>query len=194
MSLELGVLVADACSAAAAVDRANQLAAPENTHFFVMSTGVRALAALRESANRGAEVTVCATDAATWNIDALDWPSTAWGSQYDHGYLLRNAPRFLADTGAHQCYLAAPADVTRVAVEITRPPSDVLSDQALRTAIAYLGCDLQVTVFSRFEQRFDDAPLAPETQKKIHFLRSRQAFVVGDSPLAQQTYDRWITW
>lgn len=193
MGLDLGVLIADAQTASRAVTRASELAAAENTHFFVMSSGVTALAVLGESANHGAEITVCATDAAAYHIAATDWPGVVWGSQYDHARLLRDAPRFLADTGGQQSYLSTSVATRPIVVEITTPLSTPKADQALRTAIAYLGADLQASVMACVGPSESDAPLPTQTQKKIHYLRAREAFMIA-SVKSRKELDSWITW
>jgi hypothetical protein len=136
MDHSVGILLADGSSLATAL----ALATPE-TRWFVMDEAVRILPALREQIDLGAEVVVCATDAAEQKVDPP--PGVQLGSQHDHASLVRTAGRVIALCGARIDDHTPKRAERTVVVRITRPEKLA---QALRTAVGYAGGDLRVAV------------------------------------------------
>jgi hypothetical protein len=185
MDPSVGILLADAAS----VQEALHLAGAEG-QWFLMDDGVYALPALRDRIDAGAEVTVCATDAA----EIATVPGVRMGSQYDHARLVRTAARVVALTGVgvddHR-----PARVERsVIVRITRERK---LGQALRTAVGYAAGDLRVAVLFEppVHQRIHEP--APIAARALATLRSLghpiHAVEAGGYPEAI-TWDVEIRW
>jgi hypothetical protein len=136
MVRSVGILLADGASLEAALARATH-----DAHWFVMDEAVRILPALRGQIDLGAEVVVCATDAAERKIDAP--PGVQLGSQHDHASLVRTASRVIALCGARVDDHTPKRSERTAVVRLTRPEKVA---QALRTAVGYAGGDLRVAV------------------------------------------------
>lgn len=179
MDPSLGILLADRGSLERALDLATA-----DTHWFLMDNGVHAIEALRPSIDRGADVTVCATDAA--GIDPV--PGVRFGSQYDHAAMVRTAQRVVALTGAGMTDHSPKRAERTVIVRITR---DTKLAQALRTAVGYAGGDLRVAVLSEpAVQAIIDHP-PPNAARALATLRSLDHPIV---PVAEHEYPARLRW
>jgi hypothetical protein len=138
-ALELGVLLTDRSRLAAALAH---VVRPERTQIFLMDDGVLAAPELRALTDAGAEVALCAMDAEARGLPPLD--GIRFGSQYDHARLVRDAGAFVSATRAGVAKHRPQALRRTVGVTITCEPEDPLCAQALRSAVAYVGCDLPV--------------------------------------------------
>jgi hypothetical protein len=144
MDLELGLLIADSARLDAALAHVVQ---PEKTQIFLMDDGVCAQGAprVRSLIDAGTDVTLCAMDAEARREVAYDG-GPRFGSQYDHARLVRDAACVVAVTAAGISKSRPDGLRRRVGVTITGEPRDPATIQALRTAVGYLGCNLEVRV------------------------------------------------
>jgi hypothetical protein len=185
MDPSLGILLADSASLA----RATELATAD-THWFLMDDGVRAIEGLRSWIDRGADVTVCATDAA--GLEPV--PGVRFGSQYDHAVMVRTARRLIALTGAGMDDHSPKRAERTVIVRITR---ELKLAQALRSAVGYAGGDLRVAVLTEpaVQQVIDHPPAG--AARALATLRSLDHPIVpvaaGEYP-ARLRWDVEVTW
>jgi hypothetical protein len=183
MDRSVGVLLADAASLDVALD----LTGPE-AHWFLMDDGVHALPLLRGRIDAGAEVTVCATDAAGMEPP----PGVRFGSQYDHAHMVRSSSRVIALTGVRLDDWRPRRDERTVIVRITRPHK---AAQALRTAVGYAAGDLRVAVLVEIQTLIQQPP--PNAARALSTLRSLDHPVVlvapGEYPLRLR-WDVEVTW
>jgi hypothetical protein len=136
------------------VDAAFALAAEaESPTIFLMHTGVRALAdpRLGPLVDAGVDVIACAMDAEAHGQPAPG--GVRLGSQYDHAVLARDATRFVALTPRGAMDFRAGAGPRTVRVLIGCDPRAPEVGQALRSAVAYAGLGLGVTVAVEPEAR-----------------------------------------
>jgi hypothetical protein len=179
----VGVLLADAAS----VDLALGMTGSD-AQWFLMDDGVRALPALRGRIDAGAEVTVCATDAA----GLAQLPGVRLGSQYDHAMMLRSSARVIALTGVRLDDHRPRREDRTAVVRITRPEK---AGQALRSAVGYAGGDLRVAVLVEVP-RLVEQP-TPEIARALATLRSLDHPIVsvgaGEYP-ARLRWDLEVTW
>ena len=124
MGLELGVLLADAASLDAALAvLARSAIDSRDAALFLMDDGVRAAGDARLAAlgDAGVELSLCAMDAEARGI-LPQARGPRFGSQHDHAAMVRDARRVVALTG------------------------DGKTAQALRSAVGYAACGLDVIV------------------------------------------------
>jgi hypothetical protein len=185
MDPSLGILLADRGS----LDQALAVATAD-THWFLMDDGVHAIGPLRNSIDEGADVTVCATDAA--GLEPM--PGVRLGSQYDHAVMVRTAQRVIALTGAGMNDHSPKRVERTVIVRITR---EAKLAQALRSAVGYAGGDLRVAVLTEpAVQAIIERP-PPSAARALATLRSLDHPIVQ---VAEQEYPvrlRWdveVTW
>jgi hypothetical protein len=159
MGLSLFVLIADDGAELPCID------APESTHLFLMDDGVRLATDPRlvSLLDDGLDLTVCAMDAETRKVTPAD--GVRLGSQYDHAVLVRDASTIVALTGAGRDEHRPRAGERRVvAVRLTRDAHHKKTAQALRSAVGYAACGLDVFVVvdkaARALLRHDDHPPA----------------------------------
>ncbi|HZS40744.1 MAG TPA: hypothetical protein VFF06_28120 [Polyangia bacterium] len=151
MGLELGVLLADDRRLAEAGEAIRSLARePSGAALFLMDDGARAASAplMMELLEAGVEVALCAADAEARGVLPVDG-GPRFGSQYDHAVMVRDARRVVALTGdGHRDDHAPPAGAGRrvVRVRLTRDVRDGKTAQALRSAVGYAACDLDVVI------------------------------------------------
>jgi hypothetical protein len=165
MGPSCGILLADAASVAAARQRAT----PE-THWFLMDDGIRALPDLRDLIDAGADVTVCATDAAGLEIG----PGVRLGSQYDHAAMVRTAARVMAWTGVGMDDHAPKRAERTVIVRVTRGSKIA---QAVRSAVGYAAGDLRVALL--LEPAVQSLVTQPQVARALATLRSLDHPIVG---------------
>jgi hypothetical protein len=145
MGLELGVLLADASRLDAALD---VLDGARDAALFLMDSGVEVahdprLAAL---ADADVEIALCAMDAEARGVAPAEH-GPRFGSQYDHARLVRDAARVVALTGTGFVDDHRPPPGRRtVRVRLTRDARDGKTAQALRSAVGYAACDLDVVI------------------------------------------------
>jgi hypothetical protein len=112
-----------------------------------MDDGVCAQGAprLRALIDAGAEVALCAQDAESRGMHPYDG-GPRFGSQYDHARMMRDAACVVAATHAGTTKSRPEGPRRRVGVTITGDPGDPSTVQALRSAVGYLGCELDVRI------------------------------------------------
>jgi hypothetical protein len=144
MDLELGLLIADPERLDAALAH---VVHPERTQIFLMDDGVCAQEAprLRALLDAGAEVALCAMDAEARRLAPCDG-GPRFGSQYDHACMVRDAACLVAVTRAGISKSRPEGPRRRVGVTVTGAPLDSSTAQALRSAVGYLGCELEVRI------------------------------------------------
>jgi hypothetical protein len=159
MQPELGILLADGASFAAALARIER---PESTQLFLMDDAVLLAhdERLRALADAGAEVTLCAADAQARGVAVVEG-GPRFGSQDDHASLLRTCSRLVAFTGAAPTEMDL-GEQRRVGVILTREPRHPKTAQGLRTAVGYLAGRLEVALLVEPQARslldHDDHP------------------------------------
>ena len=185
MDPSLGILLADRAS----LDRALDMATAD-AQWFLMDDAVHTIEALRPWIDRGADVTVCATDAA--GMEPV--PGVRWGSQYDHAAMVRTAQRLVALTGAGLNDHSPKRTERTVIVRITR---ETKLAQALRTAVGYAGGDLRVAVLTEpAVQAIIDRP-PPSVARALATLRSLDHPIVQVAEHEYPVRLRWdveVTW
>jgi hypothetical protein len=196
MGRELGILVADAAMLGRALDLARNA---DDAELFLMDDGVRAAAepALRAAIDDGLEATLCAMDAEARGVAAVAG-GPRFGSQWDHAVMVRDAARVVAMTGGriddNDVVATGPR---RVAVRLTRDASDPKIAQALRSAVAYAGVELAVTLVvepparALFNREDHPAPV----MRALSTLRALgQRFVEVDSTATRVSCDLEVSW
>jgi hypothetical protein len=144
MDLELGVLIAASERLESAL---SHVVHPDRTQIFLMDDGVCAQKEprLRGLIDQGAEVALCAMDAEARGLAAYDG-GPRFGSQYDHAQMIRDAVCVVATTRAGTTKSRPDGTRRRVGVTLMGEPRDSSTVQALRSAVGYLGCDLDVRI------------------------------------------------
>jgi len=195
MDLDLGVLIADAGRLDAALAH---VVHPERTQIFLMDEGVCAQEAprLRALIDAGAEAALCAMDAESRGLSAYDG-GPRFGSQYEHACMVRDAACVVAATRA-ALVKSRPAKHRsidarrRVGVTVKSEPGDPATAQALRSALGYLGCDLDVRLrLGARAQGLLDAELPLETLRHLSTLRG---LGVSPEPLPGAPVDIEVIW
>jgi hypothetical protein len=198
MALDLGILVADAAMLSRALDLARN---SDDAQLFLMDDGVHAAnsASLRAAIDDGLEATLCAMDAEARGVAAAPG-GPRFGSQFDHAVMVREATRVVAMTGGRiddNDGVGAPGRGRRVAVRLTRAAEHPKTAQALRSAVGYAACELQVTVVvepaARALLAHDDH--APANLRAMGTLRALgQRFVEVASTATRVSCDVEISW
>ncbi len=183
----LGILLASAAS----IDLALERATPD-AQWFLMDDAVRELPSLRQQIDAGADVTVCAADAAAFGVEPI--AGVRFGSQYDHAVMIRSVERVLALTGARIDDHRPRRSERTVIVRVTR---ETRLEQALRSAVGYAGGDLRVALLLEpAVQRAVEQPTA-SVARAIAALRGLDHPIVdvvaGEYP-ARLRWDVEVTW
>jgi hypothetical protein len=146
MDLDLGVLIASAERLETAL---SHVVHPERTLIFLMDDGVCAQEAprLRALIDAGADVTLCAQDAEARGLHPYDG-GPRFGSQYDHARMMRDVGCVVAATHAGTTKSRPQGPRRRIGVTLTGDPKEDprATVQALRSAVGYLGCELDVRI------------------------------------------------
>lgn len=146
MDLDLGVLIASQERLETAL---SHVVHPERTQIFLMDDGVCAQGAprLRALIDAGAEVALCAQDAESRGMHPYDG-GPRFGSQYDHARMMRDAACVVAATHAGTTKSRPAGPRRRIGVTLTADPREnpTATVQALRSAVGYLGCELDVRI------------------------------------------------
>lgn len=187
MGPDQAILLADAASIEAALRLANAEA-----RWFVMDDAVRVLPLLRPAIDDGADVTVCATDAAAMAVEVI--PGVRFGSQYDHAAMFRTAARTLAFTGAGVDDCSPRRADRTVLVRVSRTAKVT---QALRSAVGYAAGDLRVAVlFEPPAWKLIEEPTA-NIDRALATLRGLDHPIVAVAPGEVPARLRWdleVTW
>jgi hypothetical protein len=198
MGLALGILVADRSMLGRALDLARDV---DEAELFLMDEGVHAAgdARLRAAIDDGLDAALCAMDAEARGVAPVAG-GPRFGSQFDHAVMVRAARRVVAMTGGRiddNDVAGAPGPGRRVAVRLTRAAEHPKVAQALRSAVGYAACELEVTVVVEPPARelLAHERHAPSLLRAIGTLQALgHRFVEVASPSTRVSCDVEVSW